>query len=124
MAAPNGRGKQSDRNQNCQCNVEDVSRRLGSAQTKSFSVGNDSDSIFYPNSAGRDKTGTWTVNGGQETPGGIYRRLKILQKAWLQLVESQQQQLENSLRESKQLTAEMQNLQALLAETLDDIPEE
>lgn len=125
MAVPNGRGKlHPDHNQNCERNVEDDSRRLGGSQGESFSARDDANAVFHSDSEGRDKAGSWTTVGGQATPGGIHRRLKELHKAFLELVESQQQQLEISLRESKQLTAEMHNLQALLAETLDDALQE
>ncbi|BAZ50527.1 hypothetical protein NIES4103_31430 [Nostoc sp. NIES-4103] len=125
MATPNGRGKpQPNHDQDRQCNIENGSRRLGVPQREGFPARNDANSVFYPDSEGRNKTGAWATPGGQATPGGIHRRLKELHKAWLSLIESQQQQLEVSLRESKQLTAEMQYLQALLAETLEDASEE
>ncbi|MHC5817251.1 MAG: hypothetical protein ACYT04_15375 [Nostoc sp.] len=41
----------------------------------------------------------------------------------LTIIESQQKQLEISLHSSKQLTAEIHDLQTLLAETLEDIPD-
>ncbi|YAF95165.1 MAG: hypothetical protein AB3A66_21715 [Nodularia sp. CChRGM 3473] len=105
-----------------QCHTEDVNPGLGSVEGQSISTRNDSHSIFYPNSEGRHQVRPRTSIGGQTTPGGIHRRLKELHEACLRLIESQQQQLETSLQESKQLTAEMQSLQSLLAETLDDIP--
>ncbi len=123
MAEQDGRRK-SLYNQDCQCNAKNVDRGLGGPEAKGISSRNDSHSVFYSDSKGRDKTGAWLNSGGQATTKGIHRRLKELQKAWLELVESQQQQLEISLRETKHLATEMHNLQAMLAETLDDIPEE
>lgn len=125
MESTNGRGKSESRyGQNCQRNTENVLSRLGGSQRQGFSARNDSYPVLYSDREGRDKAGTWATPRGQATPGGIHRRLKKLHKAWLQLIESQQRQLEVSLQESKNLTAEMQILQSLLAETLDDIPEE
>lgn len=111
-----------DREKDGQCDHQDVASRLGSIERQSVSIRNDSDTIFHPDSEGRDQARSRVALGGQATIGGIHRRLKELHETCLSLIESQQKQLETSLHSSKQLTAEMHDLQALLAETLEDTP--
>ncbi|OYE04738.1 hypothetical protein [Nostoc sp. 'Peltigera membranacea cyanobiont' 232] len=113
-----GRQKDSQRDS------KDVISRLGSAEGQSSPIRNDSNTVFYPDSEGRNQARPRVAPGGQATIGGIHRRLKELHQACLSLIESQQKQLETSLQNSKELTTEIYDLQKLLAETLKDIPEE
>jgi hypothetical protein len=112
-----------DRQKDSQCDSQDVNSRLGSTERQGISIRNDSDTVLYSDSERRNQARAWANLGGQATPGGIYRRLKELHQTCLSLIESQQKQLETSLQNSKQLTAEIDDLEALLAETLQDIPE-
>nr|WP_193196402.1 hypothetical protein [Nostoc sp. MG11] len=106
-----------------QCDCENVASRLGSAEEQSIPVRNDSNTVFYPDSEGRNQARSRVAPRGQATIGGIHRRLRELHEACLNLIDSQQKQLETSLHEKKQLTAEIHDLETLLAETLDDIPD-
>jgi hypothetical protein len=115
--------RQHDRQKNGQRDSEDVVSRLGSAERQSISTRNDSNTVLYTNSEGRNQARPRVTSGGQATIGGIHRRLKELHEACLSLIESQQKQLENSLQNSKELTTEIYDLQTLLAETLEDIPD-
>ena len=121
MAITNDR-RNCDRQKDDQRNCENVIRRLGSFEGESISARHESDTILYPDSEGRNQARSWVADTGETTPGGIYRRLKELHEACLIVIESQQQQLENSLHKSKQLTEEIQSLHVLLAEVLQDIP--
>ncbi|MDZ8085605.1 MAG: hypothetical protein RMY16_08415 [Nostoc sp. DedQUE12b] len=111
-----------DREKDDQRNSKNVGSRLGGIEGQSLSTRHESDTVFYSNSEGRDKTGSWASLGGQATIGGIHRRLKELHEACLTVIDSQQKQLENSLHERKQLTAEIEDLYTLLGEALQDIP--
>ncbi|HIK04589.1 MAG TPA: hypothetical protein IGS40_07740 [Trichormus sp. M33_DOE_039] len=122
MAIKNDR-KKYNREEDGKRDAENVSSRLGSTEKQSISTGNDSDRVLYPDSQRRNQARAWAADGGQETTGGIYRRLKQLHAACLNLIDSNHKQLENSLHESKKLTEELNDLEILLAETLDDIPE-
>ncbi len=113
-----------DREKDSQRDCKDVISGLGSTERESISIRDDSNTIFYPDSKGGNQARSRINTGGQATIGGIHRRLKELHKACLSLIESQQKQLESSLHNSKQLTAEINDLQTLLAETLDDISEQ
>ena len=113
-----------DREKDSQRDTENVASRLGSFERQSISARNDSNTIFHPDSEGRDQARSRFTLGGQATTGGIHRRLKELHETCLSLIESQQKQLETSLHSTKQLTAEVHDLEALLAETLEDIPNE
>ncbi|MHC5740242.1 hypothetical protein [Nostoc sp.] len=113
-----------DRQKDSQRDPQDVVSRLGSTERKSSSIRNDSNTVFHPDSEGRNQARPQVASGGQATIGGIHRRLKELHEACLSLIESQQKQLETSLQNSKELTVEIYDLQTLLAETLKDIPEE
>ena len=122
MAITNDR-RNHDRQKDDQRNCENVIGRLGSTQRESISVRHESDTIFYPDSERRNQARSRIAHTGETTPGGIYRRLKELHEACLTVIESQQEQLENSLHKSKQLTEEIQSLHVLLAEVLqEDIP--
>ena len=120
MAITNDR-RHHDRQKDNQCNGENVIRRLGGSEGEGISVRNESDTILYPDSEGRNQARSRIASPGEATPGGIYRRLKELHEACLNVIESQQKQLENSLHEKKQLAEEIQGLHVLLAEVLQDI---
>ncbi|MEH1819316.1 MAG: hypothetical protein V7L31_09605 [Nostoc sp.] len=111
-----------DRQKDDQRNCENVISRLGRAEGEGISIRHESDTIFYPDSEGRNQARSWIGHAGETSPGGIYRRLKELHEACLTVIESQQKQLENSLHESRQLTEEIQSLHVLLAEVLQDVP--
>lgn len=118
MAITNDR--RNGRKESSKCDATNELSGLGGTQGESLSTRIESDSIFYPDSKGGNKNREWIGFGGQETIGGIYRRLKEVHTACLRLIESQQKQLEASLQESETIATEMQTLHALLAETLDD----
>ncbi|MDF5706535.1 MAG: hypothetical protein PUP90_02345 [Nostoc sp. S4] len=109
-----------DRQKDNQRNSEDVTSRLGSSEGESISARNEPDRVFYTDSEGRNQAGTRFTSGGQATLGGIFRRLKELHEKCLAVIESQEKQIESSLHENKQLTAEIQDLYTLLAETLQE----
>ncbi len=83
-----------DRQKDGQCDSQDVVSRLGSTERQSCSTRNDSNTVFYPDSEGRNQARSRLTPGGQATIGGIHRRLKELHEACLSLIESQQKQLE------------------------------
>ncbi|MEH1810900.1 MAG: hypothetical protein V7K26_00165 [Nostoc sp.] len=113
-----------DREKDSQRNPKNVVPRLEITEREGSPIRNDSNTIFYPDSEGGNQTRSRVAFGGQATIGGIHRRLKELHETCLTLIESQQRQLESSLQNSKQLTVEIHELETLLAETLEDIPEE
>jgi hypothetical protein len=113
-----------DRQKDSERDSQDVVSRLGSVERQSIPTRNDSNTVLYPDSEGRDQARPRVTLGGQATAGGIHRRLKELHEACLNLIESQQKQLETSLQSSKDLTAQMHDLETLLAEALKDVPEE
>ena len=113
-----------DRQKDSERDSQDVVSRLAGVERQSSSIRNDSNTVFYPDSEGRNQARPRVAPRGQATIGGIHRRLKELHQACLSLIESQQNQLETSLQNSKQLTVEIYDLETLLAETLKDIPEE
>ncbi|MBC1218475.1 hypothetical protein GNF10_17415 [Nostoc sp. UCD121] len=106
-----------------QCDSQDVISGLGSTERQSVSTRNDSDTVFHPDSQGGNQARSWANPGGEATLGGIHRRLKELHQTCLSLIGSQQKQLETSLHNTKQLTDEINDLETLLAETLEDIPD-
>nr|MDZ8016538.1 hypothetical protein [Nostoc sp. SerVER01] len=123
MSVQNDRRKR-DRKENSERNTQDVTRGLGSIEGEGVSTWNKSNTVFYSDSEGRNQNRPRNTSGGQETLGGIHRRLKQLHQDCLHLVESNNRQLENSLHESKRLTEEISDLETLLAEALIDISEE
>jgi hypothetical protein len=122
--AINNAGRNHDRQKDDKCDSETLTPGLGVSQRQGISTRNESHSVLHTDSEGRNQTRTRTTSGGQKTLGGIHRRLRELHKACLQLVDSNQKHLENSLHESKQLTTEIHDLETLLAEVLDNTAEE
>lgn len=112
-------GRQKDGQRDSQ----DVISGLGSTERQSVSIRNDSDTVFHPDSQGGNQARAWANPGGEATLGGIHRRLKELHQTCLSLIDSQQKQLQTSLHNTKQLTDEINDLETLLAETLEEIPD-
>ncbi len=85
------------REENYQCNPEDVSSRLGFTSAQSSITGDDSNEVFNSDSSWRNTPRQKNSSGGQGDTGKVLGQLRDLHQAHLNFVDKHQHFLETQL---------------------------
>jgi hypothetical protein len=88
------------REENYQCNPENVNPRLGLTSRESSIIGDEPNEVFNSDSSWRNSLREQNSSGGQGTPGKVLEHLRDLHQAHLDFVDKHQHLLETQLVQS------------------------